>query len=102
MLRKKKEWQVTEVVAPIPLAVSLSSCWVHSRPIRKPFCVQLLSNSVATILLQIVLEQKEGSIHEEQIKHNELWHCSEQHQQTQAAQSGHICFVMSALHSSGL
>lgn len=55
---------------------------------------QLLSNSVTTILPQIVLEKREDSIHEEQIKYNELWHCSEQHQQTQAAQSVHIYLLM--------
>jgi len=48
---------------------------------------QLLSNSVPTVLPPVVLEKREGIIHEGQIKCSELCHPSESQQQPQSVRS---------------
>lgn len=67
-LKNKGGWQVNEVVVLVTITVffSFMVCTFQSHMKTISMFTQLLSNSVTTILLQIVLEKTEDSIHEEQ------------------------------------
>ena len=61
-------------MVPVTIAVVLSCvlCTFQTHMKTISMLTQLLSNSVPAVLPQVVLEKREGSIHEGQIKSSEL------------------------------